>query len=405
MMRASYKTSTHLRIMQQPSGEIRPFRTLLLGSVFSSIVALFGPYNNLVLVGSYLTIDFTTAAAVFLLFVFALFVNGAFRRFFPPLAFSSGELYVGYVMAAIACSICTMGLTLYLVPILPAFTYFASAENQWGLLIPPLMPQWLIPQGEEVIRYFYEGIPADTPIPWMAWVQPLLAWLPVLFGLYLMMISLAMLFRTQWIEHERLPYPLAQLPLTMGAQEPGRALNAFFRNPFTWCGFAIPFSITSFNGLHTYFEFFPEISLSGSMPIFDGAESLTWTLSFPMTGFAYLINQEISFSIWVFYLLGLVAKGGLAVVGLSRDVTTDLYAQSDGGSIISFVQFGALSALVAYTLWVARDSLRKHLGRAMRPEPGSGTSGSEISSRLVLLQLVAGGAMMIGWFIAIGVPW
>ena len=382
--------------------DVRPARTLLLGSALCTAVAAFGPYNTVVLNGSYLTIDFTTAGAVVVMFVVCLFVNGLLRRFTPSLSFFSGELYIGYVMAAIACSICTMGLTLYLIPILPAISYMASPENQWAVTILPIVPEWLIPTDEEAIRAFYEGIPRDVPIPWLVWLKPLMAWFPVLFGLYLMMISLAALFRTQWADNERLPYPLAQLPLVMGEQEPGRAVNRFFRNPLTWCGFAIPFLFTSINGLHGFFEYVPSISLFTSISILRGSEYISIGLSFPMVGFAYLVHQDIAFSLWVFHLLGLLVKGYFAMLGITRGVYLDIYAQSDGGPIMAFVQFGALLALVANTLWIARRKLADQLCRAVSNQAAA-TEGE--GSRAIVIQLLLGAVLMTGWFIAVGVPW
>ena len=158
---------------REDAGEIRPVRTLILGSIMCAIPSLFGPYNVVVRNGSYLTIDFTTAAAVVVMFAVCLVVNGMLRRLVPTQAFLSGELYIGYVMAAIGCSICTMGLTLYLIPLMPAVTYLASAENQWAITVIPHVPEWLIPTDPEAIRAFYEGIPKDVPIPWGVWLRPL----------------------------------------------------------------------------------------------------------------------------------------------------------------------------------------------------------------------------------------
>ena len=62
-------------IQATQTNDVRPWRALFLGTVLSVTVALWGPYNCLVLTGSYTTIDFTTGAAVFLLFFVALFVN------------------------------------------------------------------------------------------------------------------------------------------------------------------------------------------------------------------------------------------------------------------------------------------------------------------------------------------
>ena len=385
-------------------GAVNPLRALLLGTLLSAAIAILGPYNNVVLRGTYMTIDFTMAAAVFLLFCVALVVNGLLRRFLPGLSFSYGDLFIAYVMAAISCSICTMGLTLYLIPILPALSYFASAENQWAEIVQPFVPHWLVPQGEEAIRWYYEAIPQGQAIPWMVWLQPLLAWLPVLLGLYLVMISLPMLFRKQWIEHERLAYPLAQLPLVMGQQEPRRAVNAFFRSPVMWLGFAVPFILGSLNGLHAHYHFIPRIQLSESIPIFQGMESLTFNLTFPMMGFAYLVHQEVALSIWLFHLLGLAIKGYLNMVGLTRSLTLDPYGQSDGGPIMAFVQFGALVALVGNTLWIARRYLQRLLGAALRPGRGD-DSGADKLTRVLLFQLVLGLTLMTGWFIAVGLPW
>jgi hypothetical protein len=275
------------------TNHVRPARALIVGAIMSALIAFWGPYNSLVVVGSYLTIDFTTAAAILVLFVTALFINSFLRRFIPSQSLSSGELSITYLMSAIACSICTMGLTLYLIPILPALHYLASDENQWAKDLQPYVKHWLVPQSDSAIRGFYEGVAQGQPVPWMAWIKPLMAWAPVILGLYMVMIALAVLFRRQWIEHERLAYPLAQLPLTMTSQEPNRALNRFFRNPIMWAGFAVPFIITSVNGLNAYFHFIPKILLSTSLFIIPDMQSLTINISFPMMGFAYLTHQEV----------------------------------------------------------------------------------------------------------------
>ena len=383
------------------SNHVRPWRALFVGSVMSAMVAFWGPYNSLVVTGSYLTIDFTTAAAILLLFATALVANSFLRRFIPSQSLSTGELSITYVMAAISCSICTMGLTLYLIPILPALYYLASDENQWAHELQPYVPHWLVPQDNDAIRGFYEGISRGETIPWMVWLKPLLAWMPVILGLYMVMIALAILFRRQWIEHERLAYPLAQLPLTMASQESGRSLNGFFRSTLMWVGFAIPFIVTSVNGLQAYHHFIPRVVLSTGLFILPDLQSLTINISFPMMGFAYLIHQEVALSIWLFYLIGYAVNGYFTVIGLTRTLNTDIYTQNDGGPIMAFVQFGALVALVGYTLWTAREHLRMTWRAAVHPSTGR---PGDFSMRGVYLLLIVGLLLMTGWFVSIGVP-
>ena len=383
------------------SNHVRPRRALFVGSVMSAMVAFWGPYNSLVVTGSYLTIDFTTAAAILLLFATALVANSFLRRFIPSQSLSTGEMSITYVMAAISCSICTMGLTLYLIPILPALHYLASDENQWAHELQPYVPHWLVPQDNDAIRGFYEGISRGETIPWMVWLKPLLAWMPVILGLYMVMIALAILFRRQWIEHERLAYPLAQLPLTMASQESGRSLNGFFRSTLMWVGFAIPFIVTSVNGLHAYHHFIPQVVLSTGLFILPDLQSLTINISFPMMGFAYLIHQEVALSIWLFYLIGYAVNGYFTVIGLTRTLNTDIYTQNDGGPIMAFVQFGALVTLVGYALWTAREHLRMTWRAAVRPSTGK---PGDFSMRGVYFLLIVGLLLMTGWFVSIGVP-
>lgn len=383
------------------SNHVRPWRALFVGSVMSAMVAFWGPYNSLVVTGSYLTIDFTTAAAILLLFATALVANSFLRRFIPSQSLSTGEMSITYVMAAISCSICTMGLTLYLIPILPALHYLASDENQWAQELQPYVPHWLVPQDNDAIRGFYEGISRGETIPWMVWLKPLLAWMPVILGLYMVMIALAILFRRQWIEHERLAYPLAQLPLTMASQESGRSLNGFFRSTLMWVGFAIPFIVTSVNGLHAYHHFIPRVVLSTGLFILPDLQSLTINISFPMMGFAYLIHQEVALSIWLFYLIGYAINGYFTMIGLTRTINTDIYTQNDGGPIMAFVQFGALVTLVGYALWTAREHLRMTWRAAVHPSTGQ---PGDFSMRGVYFLLIVGLLLMTGWFVSIGVP-
>ena len=384
------------------AGPVRAPRTLIAGSAMCVLIAAWGPYNLLVLRGSCLTIDFSTGAAIAVLFFAAFFLNGLLRAFLPVLSLSSGELSITYLMAAIACSICTMGLTLQLVPLVPAMDYLASPENEWARDILPYVPHWLRLQGEDVILGFYEGLSEGESIPWGAWAKPLLAWMPVIVGLYLVMISLAVLFSRQWIEHERLAYPLAQVPLVMTSQEEGRALNAFFRNPVMWLGFSVPFTITGMNGLHFYHHFVPNFYLSTHINLFHDMPALWLNLTFSMMGFAYLVHQEVALSVWLFYLVGYAVSGVFSQVGITRSVTLDFYAQRDGGPIFSYVQFGALMALVGYTLWTARGHLRGSWRAAWRSSTSS--AGDAMSMRSVYVQLILGLVLMTGWFTAAGVP-
>ena len=109
----------------------------------------------------------------------------------------------------------------------------------------------------ETVRKFYEGSGRDEPIPWEVWRSVIGMWTPFICALFLMMISFMAILRKQWIEHERLIYPLMQVPLAMTEEgEDDQKLSPFFKNPVMWAGFAIPALWGTLHGLYNYF---PEI--------------------------------------------------------------------------------------------------------------------------------------------------
>ena len=105
-------------------------RSLITGVVMAICISVGTPYGNMVLRGSYLAIDFSTAGAIFLFFILVFFVHTALGLIHPRLSFSRPELIVVYIMAIVSCSIPTMGLTEYLLPIISGSTYYATPENE-----------------------------------------------------------------------------------------------------------------------------------------------------------------------------------------------------------------------------------------------------------------------------------
>ena len=81
-------------------------RALAVGTVMCLVIGLGCPYNLHKVHGSYMAIDFSTAAAIFLFFVLVFMLNGVLR--WCGLALNAGELLVVYVMMIVATSIPTM---------------------------------------------------------------------------------------------------------------------------------------------------------------------------------------------------------------------------------------------------------------------------------------------------------
>jgi len=63
-----------------------------------------------------------------------------------------------------------------------------------------------------------------------------LGWAVFLFILVFVMLCINAILRRQWIERERLTYPIIQLPLEMATS---RGAASIFRNRLMWIGFSI----------------------------------------------------------------------------------------------------------------------------------------------------------------------
>ena len=344
-------------------GEAFTIRALMVGMVMCIVIGIGCPYVLHKVHASYMALDFSTPAAIFLFVVLVFVVNGVLR--WMGLALNAGELLVVYVMMIVATSIPTMGMTASLIPDIAA-SYYASPENGWDVLIVPHLPKWTQPSDSMAIKWLFEGMPKGEGIPWMAWVAPLGLWLAFLGALYFVMVAVMVIVRRQWVERERLVYPMVQLPLAMvsGEKSPGFT-NPVLRSPWMWAGIVIPFVVVSVNGLHAYHPQIPTITQGTSLPIFRGAGNLRFQISFPMVGFAYMLRLDMALSLWVFSILVQVERAVFKMVGFSGFVSAknfvrhlDGYSNSGGGPLICHQSLGALLTLVAIGLYVSRRHLR-----------------------------------------------
>ena len=85
-------------------------------------------------------------------------------------------------------------------------------RNKWTeKLIPHLPPHRVLVDDGNENRAFYEGAYGTDDIVYSAWVEPLLWWALLLLALYVVMVSVAVILRRQWMEVERLTSPLMEV--------------------------------------------------------------------------------------------------------------------------------------------------------------------------------------------------
>ena len=380
-------------------------RAFVVGSLLALLLGVGPLYTQFVNHTAPLNADSITAGAIFLLFALTFVFATALRKLYPPWAFTAGEFVVIYTMMIVASTIPTKTLIANMIPVLPGAAYYATPENDWAHLVLPLIPNWMVPQDPLAVKYFYEGAPANVPIPWEAWMVPFMAWGFFIAAFFAVMIGSMVIVRRQWIEHERLVFPLIQLPMEM-LQEPekGRALAPIYRSRLTWIGVAIPWVVLSSHGLHDYFNYIPEIQTNTIVKLIPEVSDFRILLSFSVIGFTYLVNQEIAFSLWFFHILMKVQSGALSYIGYDVPGRHEAFTGGGGTIAVAHEAMGATVALVLFVLWTGRRHLAAVCGKALGTRPEVEDRDEIMSYRAAVITLLLGAVGMCLWLNASGLP-
>lgn len=376
-------------------------RAFVIGTAVSLFVGLGVILGDNIVRGSGMARDFASPIALFILFVLVAVLNPVMGWLRRPWHLSTAEVTLVYIMALAAATIPSMGLTSFFIPYLTGAHYYATPENRWADVFMPHVPDWLVPQDPRAIQDFYEGNPQGA-IAWDAWLPSLMAWAPFLLALYMVMIAAMVILRQQWMQHERLQYPLMQPSLALIAQEKGRLLPPLFRHFSFWIGVSIPFTVGCFIALHDYDPSVPDIPLDTALPFFPRTTYVLPSLSFATVGFTYFLSRDISLGIWLINLIAKMQEGTLEYLGVSSNehmewVTVPLLGHQSMGAMFVFVFWG---------LWIGRRHLRAVFRKAFRGDDQVDDSAEMMSYRTAVFTLLGGSGFMWWWLCQTGLaPW
>ena len=375
------------------------FRAIVIGALLCFCIAVGEPIGVLLVHGSPMCPDFSTGGAIFLFFILVFVINILLGRINKKLSLTTAELITVYIMMIVACAIPSWGLIMNLLYFLGGIIYYATPENKWEQLIHPHLKSYLIPQNKEAIRQFFEGLGKGESIPWQAWLEPLLWWFAFILVVYFVMICIATIFRKQWVEKERLLFPLTQLPLQMAQKDEG-VIAPFFKNKLMWLGFAIPLVIHSINALHNYFHFIPDIKTMWYIPILSRSTSINLRILFEVIGLSFLISLDVSLSLWLFALLVTLETGIFNLIGFSIGPTQPYAAP--GPQTVANQGLGAMIVLVFSAIWFARAHLKDVFKKAFRGDKNIDDTGEALSYRTCVSGLILGNIFIIFWLVRSG---
>ena len=318
------------------------------------------PLNNYwIMAGATWGSGYPTTFSLFFNVIFFLFsltlINLGLQRLSPSFALNPSELLLIYVILSVASGICGLDMMQVLITFVGGVKWMATPENEWKELFFRYIPDWLVVSDPLTLHGFHEG---ETTFYLQRhinyWLTPVLVWSGFISVLAFVMLCLTVVVRKQWIETEKLSYPIIQLPLHL-------TLNpaSFFRSKVMWTGFAIAGGMDLINGLHFLYPAVPGFGgrLYDLSPFFTDApwNAIGWTPIpiFPYAvGLAFFMPLDLSFSCWFFYLFWKAELIVGSILGMHSMPKFPYVEEQTSGAYIG---------LCALAIWMTR----RHLWRVL----------------------------------------
>ena len=383
-------------------------RGVLIGLAGAMLIAVLAPYNDYVVNNSFLIGSYFPPVVAMGLGAIVLLVNAPLYRFAPKRVLTPGELAIILAIWLAACGIPSQGLLRQLVPMPVApFSVTGSNPQYHDLLQNMHLPSWLFAvestdtgHRERIVTAFYNRLQPGEPLPWSAWVRPMLGW-GVFAGAFLTaLLALACLLRFQWAVNERLPFPITQLELMLiEPPPPGRILNGVFRAKGFWVAMAAVFVIESSVVLHRYFpQQVPSIPFGFDFRAIMGDEPWvrlpdwfkTSNIFFTLVGLTYFTQTRVSFSLW-----------GTAVLLMLGRWLLDPSGTYLPGAAFNDQQLGGAFAFIGGVLWIGRRQWAAIAG-AFVGGAQHGRGAPARGEKAAALFLTAAVIVMVGWLIVVG---
>jgi hypothetical protein len=231
------------------------------------------------------------------------------------------------------------------------------------------------------------------------WLQPVFWWTMFTVVLLWVMLCVNTIVRKQWMERERLTFPIVQLPLAM--TEP---TGTIWRNRIFWIGFAVAAACTIINGLHILLPTIPQM-WHATYPAFDLRQELLVTKPWnkidqlPLTlypfvvGLGFLLPVDLLFSCWFFYFFW---KAQLVLTSvMAWDAVPD-------APFIKQQAIGAYFAVFAVTLWTGRHYYKEVWKSMVGAKSELDSKDEAMSYRTAGLGILVGLGLLTTFFWKIG---
>lgn len=379
------------------------WRSVSLGLLLAAALCAITPYNDYVVGNTYIAGNHFPIGGVAVLLLLSLCNFLLYRKRGRPLL-TMGETAVVYIIIMVTSGLPSSGLLRYMVPCGTVPYYFATPGNQWEQLFWDRIPIWIAVSNPGAATWFWEGLPERVGVPWRPWITMMSHWFVFFGALWLTMISLAALVRKQWVDRERLAFPLVQFPVDVLRADEAGPSAPFFRSRLVWIGAGVVFLAHLANGLSRQFPNIPDVptfwTLDQSVPDrpWNAAIPLYLGIFFSAIGFGYLLPLEVAAGFWGSVLFVKAQGVVLSAIGYEGD-------SAWGGTIAGITrheQMGGLVVLAFVLCWLLRGTFADAFKRAFTRATGIDDSGEPIAYRAAVFGLLIGVLVMGGWLLAAG---
>lgn len=395
-------------------------RSITLGIVGVLLISSLTAYNDFVVFNTYLIGSALPLGLLLFFLLFVMLINVPLWKWSPRRAFSRGELAVALGMMLVSCAIPSSGFMRYLPAQLVAPYYHSATNSEYrAMLDDAKLADWVYPSFESpsardraadpIVTHFWNRDPRPRlswldnwrAVPWKAWLMPAISWGILLVALYGMIFCAAVIVRRQWVENERLPFPIATIYTSLIEQPPpGKAVNSLFSSRGFWVGALAVFLIHGVNALNTYFpRHWPRVPLGYNLSTLMANPPWSYAdwafpvnvIYFSVVGIMFFVQTRIAFSLWFFY----------AVFYQSERMLFATYGEFHEGMKTDQL-FGALVVYAASILWIGREQW-KLVARQMFRAPAAGAPlGRYMPYRAAGWGFVACALGIGAWIVAAG---
>lgn len=285
-----------------------------------------------------------------------LLLNAWLRRRRPQWALTQGEFITIYVMIAIPSALAGHDSLQLGIPALAYGWWFQTPENRWYELFLKQTPRWLTVSDPETLKHMHVGHSTLYTLHHLrVWAGPMVWWCLFILALGTVMIALNVILHKQWTAHEKLAFPIIQIPMQM-TQNGGD--NPFWRNRLLWIGFACGATLDLVNGLHILFPSVPYFPVRHNEHEFGrawfttspwNAIGTTWFPLYPfIVALGFLLPLDLAFSTWFFFLFRKLQQ--VVTRALAYDTLPRL-------PYLNEQSYGAWFVIFALSLYTARGHL------------------------------------------------